>query len=79
MKTDDEIAIKLMEHFNKISPGEYLEFHSPFPGLSEEKVVAQLTKTGEQFWDFDLFYYDVFIGKASATVVGNDLNFTVEA
>lgn len=77
MKTDDEIAVKLIGHFNSIQPGEYLEFYSPFPGLSEEKVVAQMTSRKDDSWDFDLFYFDVFIGKASAAVSGNELTFTV--
>ena len=81
MKITEEVGGKLLEALNKVTVGGYIEFYSPWPGLTDERVAVMLTKRNQKAesnveWEFDMFWFDVFIGKASARLLGQDLTFS---
>lgn len=57
--------------------GEALEMGSLAPGLSDSKVVAVLTSVDAsgRKWNFDLYWFQVKIGKASAELSINNITF----
>lgn len=63
---------------NGLSLGDELELPPLMPGVSQENTLAKFTgKTGDS-WQFNLLYYGVPVGEATAKIDNLQLKFEVK-
>jgi hypothetical protein len=77
MNIDEPLGKKYMDILEKLGIGEALEMGSMAPGLSSTPSYAVLTavEPAKARWSFNLYWYDIPIGKATVQREGQTLVF----